>query len=252
MHRLLDNLAPSDWIGVLYRSVIAVVLIAGANVIFLMNYAMPAEPDLSFSVFQAVFVGGPFVVVCFMATFYQKKLLQRLSLLSRKDGLTGLNNRRTFMDHASQRLARIGHGVLLLLDADHFKNINDTYGHAVGDHCLEEIAHRLKWNLRKNDVEGRIGGEEFAIFLSGATIEQARVIAGRIGQPITYRIADTGECRTLTLSIGAVQVTPDQTLHMLLSRADDALYHAKRTGRAKTVVWQSGMATPEEAAQSVA
>jgi diguanylate cyclase (GGDEF)-like protein len=172
------------------------------------------------------------------------RLLRSLSLLSRKDGLTGLNNRRTFMELAQKRLDSSGRGVLVLLDADHFKRVNDRFGHSVGDHCLEEISHRLKWNLRGDDVAGRLGGEEFAILFAGATIEQARVIGQRIGQPIPFRVEGNDDHLAITLSMGAVAIDPDVSLDAHLIRADDALYVAKDTGRARMVVWSEDLEKP--------
>jgi len=132
-------------------------------------------------------------------------------------------------------------GVLLLLDTDHFKRVNDVYGHAAGDTCIMEIAHRLKWNLREHDVAGRIGGEEFAVLLAEATIEQARVISGRLGQPIPFRANAEAAHQTITLSMGAVTIVPDMSLDALLVRADEALYAAKDAGRARLVIWSSGL-----------
>lgn len=252
MNRVYNYLAPSSWIGVINRCCLTVIVIFGMNLTFAVFYVGQLKETLDFYFLESLFVGGPFAALFYASALYQHKLQRRLSLLSRKDGLTGLNNRRTFMDLASQRLSRVGNGTLFLLDADHFKRINDTYGHAIGDQCLEEIAHRLKWNLRINDVAGRIGGEEFAIFLAGATVEQARVIAGRIGQPITFDTGKGNAHETLTLSIGAVIVTPDQSLHSLLVKADDALYLAKRTGRSKTVFWEQGIDDQDSAKGSVA
>ncbi len=251
MARFYDFLAPRNWIAVLYRTAFTILLAFGGLVAFA-HFSGGVRQSLTYHFFEALFVGGPLIFGGFASGMYQYRLQKRLSLLSRKDGLTGLNNRRTFMDLANQRLEHVGRGVLFLLDADHFKRINDNYGHSVGDVCLEEIAHRLKWNMRTNDVAGRIGGEEFAIYFAGATIEQARVIAGRIGQPITYQTGNMDECKTLTLSMGAVQVSSDISLHELLIRADDALYKAKRTGRAKLVIWEEGLESMVEVDQSVA
>lgn len=242
MAYVFELLVPKDWIGVLYRTCLTVFLIFLTNLWFGFFVAGDQFLRPGYYFLQVLFVGGPFVTFFYSAAFYQYKIQKRLSLLSRKDGLTGLNNRRTYLKLAAQRLLEVEQGVVLLLDADHFKRINDTYGHSVGDQCLEEIAYRLKWNLRKNDVAGRLGGEEFSVLLADATVEQARVIAGRIGQPITYKAGDGNECRTLTLSIGAAAAAPTGTLHSFLVRADDALYEAKRTGRAKTVFWTADLA----------
>lgn len=155
-----------------------------------------------------------------------------------KDGLTDLNNRRTFLQLAQKRLDGGNAGVLILFDADHFKRINDKWGHAVGDRCLIEIAYRLKWNLRPSDVAGRIGGEEFAVLLSNATLHEARVIGWRIGQPIPFRAVDNGPHLSVALSMGAAEIAPGIALDTHLIRADEALYLAKSKERARMVVWE--------------
>lgn len=95
-----------------------------------------------------------------------------------------------------------------------------------------------------DDVAGRIGGEEFAVFFAGATIEQVRVIGQRIGQPIPFRSNGQDDHLTITLSMGAVEIDPLQTLDEHLIRADDALYAAKDAGRACMVVWSTGLSKP--------
>ena len=237
MNRLFRLLAPESWMGFFVRVMFFTALISISNFCFHYYYWRQIPTDLEYLVAQSTFIGLPYILLFFSAATYQLNLQKRLSLLSRKDGLTGLNNRRTFMELAQKRFDRLGHGVLLLLDADHFKDVNDRYGHAAGDRCLEQIAHRLKWNLRQTDVAGRIGGEEFAVFLAGATIEQARVISDRFAQPIPFIIDGSDEHLTITLSVGAVKIDPLKDLDAHLSHADDALYAAKNAGRACTVFW---------------
>lgn len=237
MNRLFRFLAPNSSLSVAMHIMLWISLIWLGNICF--AYVSLGRLDYSTLYYgmHATFVGGPFVVFVTFINRYQIRFQKHLSLLSRKDGLTGLNNRRTFMELAQMRLDESARGVLILLDADHFKKVNDIHGHAVGDICLTEIAHRLKWNLRKQDVAGRIGGEEFAVLLANATIEQARVIAGRIGQPIPYRANAENAHLTITLSMGAVQIDPLVSLDAHLIRADDALYAAKDAGRARIVIW---------------
>lgn len=213
-------------------------LIIAMNLGFIRVVDGMSERPVSFFAVQALVVGAPFVFGFAAITTYQLRLLRHLSLLSRKDGLTGLNNRRTFLQLAQKRLDGGNAGVLILFDADHFKRINDKWGHAVGDRCLIEIAHRLKWNLRPSDVAGRIGGEEFAVLLSNATLHEARVIGWRIGQPIPYRAVDNGPHLSVTLSMGAAEIAPGIALDTHLIRADEALYLAKSKGRARMVIWE--------------
>lgn len=238
MDMIFRILAPDRMVGAIVVALALTCLIAAWNIAYIyLAYGGFARPVADY-VLQGVCVGGPFVVLVCAVTNFQLRTIRRLSLLSRKDGLTGLNNRRTFLDLAHKRMRDQEGGVLLLLDADHFKQINDKWGHAVGDTCLIAIANRLKWNLRHQDVAGRIGGEEFAIFLAGATIEQARVIGDRIGQPITFRADDKNQHQSVTLSIGAVQLVANTSLDEHLVRADDALYLAKAQGRSRLVTWE--------------
>tara|TARA_R110002051_G_scaffold7035_13_gene33110 strand:+ start:2789 stop:3574 length:786 start_codon:yes stop_codon:yes gene_type:complete len=245
INEIFKFIAPKDFKGAVVSVLLltGLVVLANGAFVFVMDTQM-ARP-VGHVVLQGIVVGGPFAALFVAISGHQLRLLRDLSLLSRKDGLTGLNNRRTFMELAEKRLDNSVQGVLILLDADHFKRVNDRFGHSVGDHCLEEISHRLKWNLRANDVVGRLGGEEFAILFTGATIEQARVIGQRIGQPIPFRAEGVDEHLSITLSMGAVAIDPDVSLDAHLVRADDALYGAKDSGRACMVVWSEGLEKPD-------
>ncbi|MEN8895944.1 MAG: GGDEF domain-containing protein [Yoonia sp.] len=237
MNTFLRFLVPRHARGIAARGSVVVCLIVLSNLGFVYAvYGYFPQPVLFYGM-QAIAVGTPFVITFTWVSVYQVKLQRDLSLLSRKDGLTGLNNRRTFLELAEKRLKQDFSGVLLLLDADHFKKINDTWGHAAGDVCLEEIAHRMKWNLRPDDVAGRVDGEEFGVLLSGATLHQARVIAHRIGQPITFVAGKGDRHQSVTLSIGGVQIEKGVSLETHINRADDALYKAKKEGRACLRIW---------------
>jgi two-component system cell cycle response regulator len=166
-----------------------------------------------------------------------------LEHLSRTDQLTGLANRR----HGDERLreefavARRHRRDLsaLMLDVDHFKSINDRYGHAGGDDVLQEIARRLESALRPGDVAARWGGEEFLVILPNTALEQATSVADRIlvvmkEHPVS--LTDEQQCN-VTISIGAAtsfEHSPDD----LVRQADDALYRAKRGGRDRVCVAQ--------------
>jgi diguanylate cyclase (GGDEF)-like protein/PAS domain S-box-containing protein len=154
------------------------------------------------------------------------------------DFLTQLPNRRHFMAQIEAELARIQRhkgksAAVLMCDLDHFKAINDRWGHAVGDLTLKHFAAILRAQLRKTDFAGRVGGEEFAVVLHGANTADALVFAGRLQQ----RLADTpllheGQCIALSLSIGlAILQADDPSVDAVLSRSDRALYRAKEGGR---------------------
>ncbi|MFT5534957.1 MAG: diguanylate cyclase (GGDEF)-like protein/PAS domain S-box-containing protein [Burkholderiaceae bacterium] len=153
------------------------------------------------------------------------------------DFLTRLPNRRHFMTRMQEELARIHRGqassAVLMCDLDHFKKINDTHGHAAGDLVLRYFADVLQEQLRKNDTAGRIGGEEFAVVLSGATLASATLFAERIRQHMdSQTVMVAGQPLAVTVSIGiAVMLASDAQVGAVLSRSDSALYRAKEAGR---------------------
>ena len=162
------------------------------------------------------------------------------------DPLTGLYNRRYFMElaHREHRQAlREGASLaILMLDLDHFKRVNDTYGHLVGDQALRAVALLCQDHLRQTDIIGRYGGEEFIVLLPATRIH-AEDIAHRIAERLRRAIASTpirtpqGEVR-LTVSIGAATLSEaGEALDVLIQRADQALYLAKQQGRNRVVVW---------------
>lgn len=162
----------------------------------------------------------------------------RLREIADTDALTGLSNRRHFLTVAAEKIApahTLGTPLsLLMVDIDHFKRINDTHGHAAGDHALRLLAATLKESTRKDDCAGRLGGEEFALVLPGATPAVAQDIAERICKYVaTLAILDReGRRFGFTVSIGLATLGPsDAKPEDLLARADAALYRAKRAGR---------------------
>lgn len=171
-----------------------------------------------------------------------KKTQHELERLSQYDDLTGLYNRRHFMSLAHQefgRSRRYGNPLTtLMLDVDHFKRINDTYGHPVGDQVLKALGRQILDGLRGIDIAGRLGGEEFAVMLPETSIGQAIMVAERlrsqiVSAPVT--LAD-GQCVAYTLSIGIAVLTAEhEGLDHLLQQADQALYAAKERGRNRVV-----------------
>lgn len=154
------------------------------------------------------------------------------------DYLTGLFNRRHFMDQGQAELARAQRYAsplsLLMLDVDHFKSINDRYGHKTGDLVLQKLSTMMRETLRTIDVIGRIGGEEFAILLPETTLEKAVEAAERLRETIADSdvILETGLPLRFTVSIGVVTLKERESdLDMLLSLADSMLYQAKESGR---------------------
>lgn len=156
------------------------------------------------------------------------------------DTLTQVANRGHFMEIARQEFARCrryGHPLSVwMLDVDHFKSINDTYGHQGGDSALQSLVSQSQQALRDWDILGRVGGEEFAVLLPETKTDQALLVAERLRQAIasTLTPVDGGELVHLTVSIGiATAYDEDTDVEALFKRADQALYEAKQTGRDK-------------------
>ena len=172
-----------------------------------------------------------------------KTLEAELREMSALDSLTGLPNRRHFLSRLEQESARIhrldGHrAAVLMLDSDHFKRINDAYGHAAGDQVLAHLARLMKDELRKVDTVGRVGGEEFAIILPGADLVSAEAFAERLRKRIASNPSNQeGTVVPITVSIGVASMdTTDSKAADALVRADRALYRAKAEGRNRVVV----------------
>lgn len=164
----------------------------------------------------------------------RKKKEQELVTLATTDALTGLHNRRSFLDILRQQLKLSKPhwpGAFMLLDIDHFKRVNDTYGHPAGDLVIHNIAQAIRDSLRQDDVTGRLGGEEFAVLLPKATLQHAQQLAERIREHVaaTPTITQT-ETIYVTISIG-VALLYGQDENSVQSQADQALYQAKNAGR---------------------
>ena len=165
---------------------------------------------------------------------YQAELVR----LANTDGLTGIFNRRTFFAHGEELIKSHPQGVyFLLIDLDHFKTINDTYGHAVGDVVLEKVGGLLQGSMRTSgtrlpDIVGRLGGEEFGILISADNIDDAVSVAERLRQTIESTHIETVDVSvSVTGSIGVAEAVVGESLDKLYQRADKACYLAKDNGR---------------------
>lgn len=163
--------------------------------------------------------------------------LRRLASI---DSLTGLLRRKTFLDFADRELMLASRSKVpnsaLMIDADHFKAINDHHGHDVGDQVLRTLADTLKAGLRSTDILGRLGGEEFGVLLPGTDLAGSLEVAERLrGLVARLDIRSPSAAVPITISIGATQGAIGESIACLLSRADNALLQAKRTGRNRIV-----------------
>jgi diguanylate cyclase (GGDEF)-like protein len=161
---------------------------------------------------------------------------------AKTDLLTGVHNRRWMDEMFPRQIARSEHSgqplALVMADIDHFKRLNDTYGHATGDVVLKAVARRLSDTLRPTDFLVRYGGEEFVAMLPGANADTAHIAAERVRKAIEREehlsTTATGTLR-VTISLGIAVLQPGDSLELLLERADVALYRAKAAGRNQVV-----------------
>jgi diguanylate cyclase (GGDEF)-like protein len=166
---------------------------------------------------------------------------------ARTDELTGINNRRHFFALARQAFsvaARYHHPLsATLFDLDHFKGINDGWGHQIGDDVLKHVANIAQRHLRAADILGRYGGEEFIVVLPDSTAEQSKIVAERIREEIEQSSFGTPQgCVALTVSAGVADTAQGEndSIERLIGLADQALYAAKQAGRNRTLVYSCG------------
>lgn len=161
---------------------------------------------------------------------------RQLSYLASTDPLTALPNRRHFLEALERQAARTARDnvpfCVVMLDIDHFKEVNDRLGHGIGDLVLQVAAERLGRSLREMDLMGRLGGEEFAVLLPGGTLPEALNVAERLRSDMAATPIKIGHTSVpVTISLGVAQAAPGERGAPLLSRADSALYQAKNSGR---------------------
>ncbi|PSF12997.1 GGDEF domain-containing protein [Marinobacter shengliensis] len=167
---------------------------------------------------------------------------EQLAKLSMTDRLTGLLNRGTWenlVDAEYERYRRYGQATsLVMFDIDHFKPVNDNYGHLAGDEVIRHTAQTTRNNIRQSDSAGRYGGEEFGIILPETDAENARLICERIRESIEKSTVETSAGNiTYTISMGIAQLTEEPENYMQwMQKADEALYAAKESGRNRVVV----------------
>lgn len=161
-----------------------------------------------------------------------------LMVISTTDSLTDCFNRRAFTALVDRCLDRMlkeappAEGALLIIDVDHFKSVNDSFGHEIGDKALKLIADTIRNSVRENDAVGRIGGEEFSVFLPGVNYTQAEAMAERIRMAVfNARFAPAGKSHRLSISIGGAAFERPSSFSELYRQADHHLYEAKRNGR---------------------
>ena len=168
-----------------------------------------------------------------------KALNQKLQSLAVTDGLTGLHNHRAFQDYLEEQFQVAMRNrqplAVILMDVDHFKQYNDTYGHQAGDEVLRQVAQILSAHVREGDFVARYGGEEFVVVLPRTDLESAVAVAERLRRAVE---SAEWQLRPVTGSFGVASIRPDmETRQELIEAADQALYQAKTNGRNRVEVW---------------
>jgi diguanylate cyclase (GGDEF)-like protein len=194
---------------------------------------------------------GSIIAIC-LENVISNEMLKYIGLT---DALTGVYNRRYIDRRLVEEVARArrqGYRLsCLYIDVDHFKQVNDTYGHQAGDDVLREVASRIKAELRMSDALGRFGGEEFVVLLIDADVESASVVAQRIRASVANQLFLLGEGQGLavTVSIGVAaldeserELAIEDAAQELVAQADGALYEAKQQGRDRVVTAAQEMA----------
>lgn len=171
---------------------------------------------------------------------------EQLRLISRTDGLTGLLNRKTWEESLNNEFYRFQRYQntcsLIMFDIDHFKVVNDSYGHTAGDEVIRRTAQVLIRGVRNIDIAGRYGGEEFAVMLVDTNAQGAYIVAERLRKAIeATSVQHEQHALTYTVSLGIAELSSDMTdPTMWIDCADQALYQAKNSGRNNTVIYRAG------------
>ncbi|QNK02218.1 GGDEF domain-containing protein [Dyella telluris] len=232
------------WIG-RWDFIVAMALCALGPLPMLLLSAVNGVPIFQYAVYMTIAISVATVLRAFMSRtlFEQFRLEKQLRLQAHTDGLTGLLQRNRFLELARFELNDIYlrriPAAVLYLDADHFKQLNDEFGHAAGDDVLMRLADGLRAQMRDTDLIGRIGGEEFVVLLSGLTVQHAHTRAEQLRQAmhIVHR-----PDRLLTISIGIAPCNrPGESIESLMSRADQAMRQAKINGRNQVVIDHSAV-----------
>jgi diguanylate cyclase (GGDEF)-like protein len=173
------------------------------------------------------------------------RVLARTETQARIDVLTGLFNRRSLEQQTREVIDKGEQFVVAFADLDHFKNLNDEFGHETGDRALRLFGRVLRDSVRPSDIPSRYGGEEFVVVLPDCQLADARIVADRVRERLTSAI-HASTVPAFTVSIGLAASEPPETLSETVARADAALLHAKGAGRDRVVMWNE-MLAPEPA-----
>ena len=239
VNKLVIFMAPQGVVSFCSRLVFFLTLTGALN--FLRDHLEhgPNADGFLNNLMEATFVGLPFMIFALLMVGHLARLQRQLLDLAATDILTGLPNRRAFLDDIAEGATLKRAGTFLMVDLDHFKRINDTFGHTVGDMCLKAVGDLLHVEAKDAAAVARLGGEEFGLYVPGpkadavrlATVLAAGLIVNLDALPPVH----------ITMSIGLATGHSGGEVKQVMSRADVALYAAKHAGRAQFVSWSDGL-----------
>lgn len=242
------DLSPEGWGRVILYTVFGTAVCVAAA-LYVDSFNFPGMDDGRRARAILIDVGLPIVLAVPLLLFFTSKLRElaiahkRLTVYASTDSLTQVMNRAAFSTLVEAYLTEVrlheerAKGALLIIDADNFKSVNDHYGHDRGDEALVAIANAIKSILRAPDLVGRLGGEEFGVFLPGATTEQAELVAERIRQNVSDAAFTPGGAQhILSVSVGGAVFEKQLPFAELFRLADQQLYAAKHDGRNRVAI----------------
>lgn len=242
--RLLDPLGRPRVILVTVAGTLFCIAVAT----FVDSYNFASLTDAQFRRALMVNIAVPTVLAAPLLFLLMSKIRQlalahrELEIIASTDSLTAVLNRGAFTMLVEAYLqkaedeAQLRSGALLVVDVDHFKAINDTYGHDYGDRALKLIAASIRNAVRSGDMVGRLGGEEFGVLLPGADPGQARAIAERIRSSVADTVLASDDARPISVSVGGVTFKKPASFEVLFRAADRQLYDAKGAGRNRVML----------------
>lgn len=234
MERIFAFFAPANAWDAIIKFLVFEVLIGPLNVLFHHGVLGVPIATVHLTVATGFFVSAPFIALALAMLAHLRRLRTQLAELATTDMLTGLPNRRAFIDSIAQDARLRAAGTFLMIDLDHFKRINDTHGHQIGDLCLKAAADLIRQQAN-GSVCARLGGEEFAVFVTEAP-RDVNQIANTLAAGLTVDAPTIGAV-PMTMSVGLHAAPEGSALVQVMSHADQALYLAKANGRARAEVW---------------
>lgn len=252
------QLSRHDWNRVAWRTVRHTTLAVLASVIIsylmLETFSQGIDlPGISVAVAAPLALGGPMIFYMTLRRCELEKAYERLEAAAARDSLTGCLNHGAFVDTVTGALASVG-GTLLVVDADHFKSINDRFGHASGDAALKLIAAAIRSSVPSSGIVGRLGGEEFGIFLPASSREEGLSTSEAVRDAVQMITLGSGEeCCALSVSIGGAVTAGPADFAELFRIADQRLYRVKDAGRNNCdIVMMSGQSESGVQSESTA